>query len=92
MAINLFRSIARSLQVAVLFLEASCDLVAKRPKTRHDRADWLHRFCARAIRKIKVGVHVHGQFPTSGALITNHLSYLDIVVLAAIRPCVFVSK
>ena len=26
-----------------------------------------------------------------GAVITNHLSYVDIVVHAAIRPCVFVS-
>ncbi|HWZ50321.1 MAG TPA: 1-acyl-sn-glycerol-3-phosphate acyltransferase [Granulicella sp.] len=92
LAIDLLRSIARTLQVAGLFLHASCDLIASRPKTRHDRAEWLHRFCARAVRKMKVGIHVHGRFPAEGALITNHRSYLDIVVLAAVRPCVFVSK
>jgi 1-acyl-sn-glycerol-3-phosphate acyltransferase len=35
---------------------------------------------------------VHGSFPARGSLITNHQTYLDIVTLAAIHPCVFVSK
>ena len=30
--------------------------------------------------------------PSSGLLVSNHLSYLDIVVLSSIRPCVFVAK
>jgi 1-acyl-sn-glycerol-3-phosphate acyltransferase len=29
---------------------------------------------------------------SSGVLVSNHLSYLDIVVLSSIRPCVFVAK
>ena len=33
-----------------------------------------------------------GEFPERGAVISNHLSYLDIVVFAALHPCVFVSK
>jgi 1-acyl-sn-glycerol-3-phosphate acyltransferase len=32
-----------------------------------------------------------GAVPMEGAVISNHLSYLDIVVHASIRPCVFVS-
>jgi len=39
-----------------------------------------------------IGVTVHGGFPSTGCVIANHLSYLDIVVLASIHPCVFVSK
>ena len=35
---------------------------------------------------------VGGRFPERGALISNHLSYIDIIVLAAIHPCVFASK
>jgi lyso-ornithine lipid O-acyltransferase len=89
---NLFRSMARTLKLALLFLEATGDLIATRPSTRQERADWLHRFCARAIRKMKIAVHVHGEFPSAGALITNHLSYLDIPVLASLRTCIFVSK
>src|SRR5437773_7774078 len=30
--------------------------------------------------------------PLSGLLVCNHLSYLDIVVLSSIRPCIFVAK
>jgi 1-acyl-sn-glycerol-3-phosphate acyltransferase len=30
--------------------------------------------------------------PSSGLLVSNHLSYLDIVVLSSIRRCVFVAK
>ena len=30
--------------------------------------------------------------PSFGLLVSNHLSYLDIVVLSSIRPCVFVAK
>ena len=30
--------------------------------------------------------------PTSGLLVCNHLSYLDVIVLSSIAPCVFVAK
>jgi 1-acyl-sn-glycerol-3-phosphate acyltransferase len=30
--------------------------------------------------------------PSSGLLVSNHLSYLDIIVLSSIQPCVFVAK
>ncbi len=30
--------------------------------------------------------------PLSGLLVSNHLSYLDVLVLSSIRPCVFVAK
>jgi 1-acyl-sn-glycerol-3-phosphate acyltransferase len=30
--------------------------------------------------------------PASGLLVSNHLSYLDVVVLSSIRPCFFVAK
>jgi 1-acyl-sn-glycerol-3-phosphate acyltransferase len=35
---------------------------------------------------------MEGRFPERGAVISNHLSYLDIVVFATLHPCVFVSK
>ena len=41
---------------------------------------------------MKIEIRVMGVFPARGAVISNHLSYLDIVVFAAIHPCVFVSK
>jgi len=75
-----------------MFVRASVELVWMKPKTRLERAAWLHRFCARALQALDVRVDVEGQFPAGGAVIVNHRSYLDIVVLAAIHPCVFVSK
>jgi lyso-ornithine lipid O-acyltransferase len=71
---------------------AALELLLKKPDDRHDRAEWLHRLCARAIRGLDIEIEVTGEFPERGAVISNHLSYADIVIFAAIRPCVFVSK
>jgi 1-acyl-sn-glycerol-3-phosphate acyltransferase len=75
-----------------MFVVAGTELLVKRPATREQRADWLHRFCARAMRGLGIEVGVEGVFPERGAVISNHLSYLDIVVFATLHPCVFVSK
>jgi len=86
------RSVTRSIFLAAMFVEAGTELLLTRPSTRAKRADWLHRFCARAMRRMNITVTVHGTFPESGSVITNHQTYLDIITLASIRPCVFVSK
>lgn len=39
-----------------------------------------------------IEVSVAGAFPERGAVISNHLGYLDIVVFASLHPCVFVAK
>jgi lyso-ornithine lipid O-acyltransferase len=44
------------------------------------------------MRGMGIDVRVVGSFPKRGAVISNHLSYLDIVMYASIHPCVFVSK
>ena len=86
------RAIGRGIKLIGYFLEASGELIVDRPETRQLRADWLHTFCARAMRGMGISVSVQGAFPAGGAVISNHLSYLDIVVLASLHPCVFVSK
>jgi len=80
------------LRLMVVLLDASVELVIRRPRTRAGRALWLHQLCRRAIRIFDVEVRAMGAFPERGVLISNHLSYLDIVVFASIHPCVFVSK
>src|SRR5258708_1104460 len=75
-----------------MFVVAGTELLVKRPATREQRADWLHRFCARGIRGMGIEIRVEGVFPERGAVISNHLSYLDIVVFATLHPCVFGSK
>jgi 1-acyl-sn-glycerol-3-phosphate acyltransferase len=74
------------------FARYGVELLVKQPATREARADWLHRFCAAALKGLKIDVGMVGSFPERGAVISNHLSYVDIVVFAAAHPCVFVSK
>lgn len=89
---SVFRSVARSVQLAGYFVRYGAELVTRRPKTRDARADWLHRFAASALEGLGIEISANGRFPERGAVISNHLSYLDIIVLAALHPCVFVSK
>ena len=69
------------------------DVILSSPDNlRTARAGWMHR-AARAHLKIFGGtVRVSGEIPKSGLLVSNHLSYLDIVVISSIMPAVFVSK
>ena len=59
---------------------------------RAARVAWLHRVSARHLRIFNYAAEVSGPVPRSGLLVTNHLSYLDILALAAVAPAVFVSK
>jgi lyso-ornithine lipid O-acyltransferase len=90
--VSFFRSLARSIHLAGYFVVYGTELLIKRPSTREARADWLHRFAASALHGLGIELEVTGEFPSHGAVISNHLSYVDIVVFAALHPCVFVSK
>lgn len=90
--VSFLRSVGRSLRLAGMFVVAGAELLIKRPATRQARADWLHRFCARAVHGLGLEIEVEGSFPEQGAVISNHLGYLDIVVFATLHQCVFVSK
>jgi 1-acyl-sn-glycerol-3-phosphate acyltransferase len=89
--VNVFRAAWRSVRLAGMFLAAGTELAVKRPSTREQRAEWLHRNCARVLRGLGVEVWVDGDFPEQGAVISNHLSYMDIMVFASLHRCVFVS-
>ncbi|MEO5937286.1 MAG: lysophospholipid acyltransferase family protein [Terriglobales bacterium] len=56
------------------------------------RAQWLHRWCVFALRLLGVRYEVEGARPATGLIVSNHLSYLDIMVYSAILPVLFVSK
>lgn len=80
------------MKLGAVILHACLQLLLRRPSTRPARALWLHQLCRRAVGIFDVQVESRGEFPERGVLISNHLSYLDIIVFAAIHPCVFVSK
>jgi len=67
-------------------------LFVRREHRLATRTEWLHRWCRFACRVLGIRVTTHGAMPRSGLLVCNHLSYLDIVVLSSIRPCIFVAK
>lgn len=57
-----------------------------------ERAAWLQYASQRLLRIFRVETRVSGSVPYNGLLVCNHLSYLDVLVLAAIAPSQFVAK
>jgi 1-acyl-sn-glycerol-3-phosphate acyltransferase len=57
-----------------------------------DRAEWLHKACETILQRLSMGVSLSGSMPTSGLIVSNHLSHLDILLYATALPCIFVSK
>jgi lyso-ornithine lipid O-acyltransferase len=90
--VSFFRSVGRSFKLAGYFVKYGTELLVRQPASRAARAEWLHRFAADALHGMGVEIALIGSFPERGAVISNHLGYLDIVVYAALHPCVFVSK
>ena len=62
------------------------------PLTVERRALWLQSACRGVLASVGVQVNFEGHPPARGLVVSNHLSYLDIAILAAIMPCCFVSK
>lgn len=86
------RSLSGTLKVIYYFARYGLELVFTQPKTRMERAAWLHRFCAATLKGLGIVVTTEGTMPSHSAVISNHLGYADIVVFAAVHPCVFCSK
>lgn len=56
------------------------------------RSRWLQWCSRRTLRVFGVRYQASGAPPQTGLLVSNHLSYLDILVLVSLTPAVFVSK
>ena len=56
------------------------------------RTVWLQRSSRRVLRLLEAEIECAGPCPRDGLLVSNHLSYLDILVLTSLTPAVFVSK
>jgi 1-acyl-sn-glycerol-3-phosphate acyltransferase len=57
-----------------------------------ERAAWQQRQATRMLAALDVDVRVMGLLPREGMVVCNHLSYLDILVIAAQGSVVFVAK
>jgi 1-acyl-sn-glycerol-3-phosphate acyltransferase len=90
--VRFWRSVGRSTKLAGIFAYGALELIVRHPATRRERAQWLHQFAARAVAAMGVTIRLDGHFPGRGALISNHMGYLDIMTYAALHEVVFVSK
>jgi 1-acyl-sn-glycerol-3-phosphate acyltransferase len=61
-----------------------------------DGAAWAHRWCRRILWALGIECEVDGSLPDAGggmlAVVSNHMTYLDVLLYSAIRPFVMVSK
>lgn len=62
------------------------------PLSLEQRALWLQASCRSLLACLEIESRIIGDPPARGLVVANHLSYLDIVVLAAAMPCFFVAK
>jgi 1-acyl-sn-glycerol-3-phosphate acyltransferase len=82
----------RVLAIIGLLLALAIDFLL-RPVDQPAQAAWrIHRYCKRIVRSLGVSWSAEGAPITAGAVISNHLSYLDILVFAAAHPFIMVAK
>lgn len=84
------KSTLRLLRIARVILFAN--ISGRNLKTRQARALWQQKQSKRLIAALDMDVRCYGEFPTQGLMVCNHLSYLDIIVISAQGPVVFVAK
>ena len=56
------------------------------------RCEWMSRSARALMKCVNLRAEYLGEPPRAGLLVSNHLSYLDILVFGARQPAVFVSK
>lgn len=89
---RLIRSTWRLLKLVALLLALAVDCLVRPPRNTVDAAEKIHRYCRRIVRALGVRWSVEGAPPPDGAVVSNHLSYLDILLFGAVQPFVMVAK
>jgi len=56
------------------------------------RSRWLQEACRGGLKVFATQLEVVGPVPTRGFMVCNHLSYMDILVISACTPVLFVAK
>jgi lyso-ornithine lipid O-acyltransferase len=90
--LRLLRSVWRSLLFATLLIAAVVDYRIRRPKWGAEGAVWIHGWCRRIVRVLGFRCEVEGRIPDGGAVVSNHLSYLDILLYSSVQPFVMAAK
>jgi 1-acyl-sn-glycerol-3-phosphate acyltransferase len=91
-----FRQIARILGFLGLTLISATELVVIHLRGQGHlprlRAQWLQRLCRRILALLNIRADYIGEAAEDGLFVFNHVSYVDILVLSARHPVVFVAK
>ncbi len=98
--IVVFRSLTRSCLFLALLIAARVDGQIRATffglRIGSEGAVWVHRWCRRIVRALSIPSTVEGPIPYAAArglaLVSNHLSYLDILIYSATTPFVMVAK
>jgi 1-acyl-sn-glycerol-3-phosphate acyltransferase len=78
-------------RLMTLFIYGAIQLLITRPATLQLRAAWLQRFATLLLRAMDVKTSCEGTFPSTGVIVSNHSSYLEVMAMASQHPCVFVA-
>jgi 1-acyl-sn-glycerol-3-phosphate acyltransferase len=62
------------------------------PMTLERRALWLQESARAILKVLGIRLQIEGRAPARGLVVSNHLSYLDIIIISAAMRCFFVSK
>lgn len=62
------------------------------PDTPERRAQWNHASAKLVLAALGIRLKITGTPPARGLLVSNHLSYLEVLVYGAALPCFLVSK
>lgn len=91
---RLVRAAWRLSLLAAVFAGAAGEfIVAVGPRAGlRRRTQWLSQWCRRGTRALSIRVRVQGRPPHAGAVVANHLSYLDVLVFSAVNRQVFLAK
>lgn len=95
--LGIVRSVWRSLGFAAALAAAATDYAwgpgfRARLAPLRRRALWLQRWSRIVCQIIGLELRYTGHPPVAGMVVSNHLSYLDILAYSALVPCVFVAK
>jgi 1-acyl-sn-glycerol-3-phosphate acyltransferase len=83
---------ARLVLFVLVLLWAGLEMLVLQPRTLAERSVWRQRMCRLIARAMGLRIDVIGRVPVAGMIVSNHVSYLDAVVLGALIPGVFVAK
>lgn len=87
------RRIDRLVRLGVAFVCAAIDfLIFAHWRSLEKRARWMNRWSRVGAAILSMKIERRGFAPRTGLIVANHVSYLDIIALAAVTPCLFVAK